>query len=208
MTLPAAPILNHGPTVYTGLTKPAAPTPQWEELAGDKRRIADEILSPILNSDDITVIFPEKWTDFKEWRDMTADALAADVPAGLDALLHRENAIEEELRRIFTESAQRLGDEYTRVLLGGLRFRKIVRETALRHADIWPANSWNTIARRMALNELCLVCILHHLETGAGQEINVQMLAYWSYKYADYASLEVGYACSDLGLGRKLERPE
>ncbi len=209
MTLAAAPILNHGPSVYiSGWEKPAAPASRWEELIGDTPRIVGEILFPILNSEDITVIFPEKWTDFKEWRDMAAEVLAADPSSDLEYLLARENAIEEEMGRIFTESSERLGDEWAKALTGGLTFRRVVRETVLRHADIWPTDSWNIIARRMALNELCLVCVLHNLETGAGREINVQMLAYWSYKYADYAYLEAGFGSSELGLGHKLERKE
>ncbi len=36
----------------------------------------------------------------------------------------------------------------------------------------------------------------------------MQMLAYWSYKYADYAYLEASYGSSDLDLGSKLERAE
>ena len=204
MAMTAMPMLIHGPDAYfSGWEQPAAPIPRWAELAGDIPRIVDKIIFPILNSEDITVIFPEKWTDFKEWRDM-----AAESPSDLDALLQGEDAIDGELQRIFTKSSERLGDEWTRALLGGLRFRKVVRETVLRHADIWPEDSWNTIARPMALNELCLVCILHHLETGEGREINVQMLAHWSYKYADYAYLEAGYGSSDLGLGHKLERAE
>ena len=210
MTLAAAPILNQGPIAYiSGWNNPSDSGSRWQELAGDKPRIVDEIIFPILNSEDITVIFPEKWTDFKEWRDMAADALAAaDAQSGLESLLARENAIEEEMSRIFTESSERLGDEWARALTGGLTFRRVVRETVLRHADIWPTDSWNIIARRMALNELCLVCVLHNLETGAGREINVQMLAYWSYKYADYAYLEAGFGSSELGLGHKLEREE
>ena len=164
MAMTAMPMLIHGPDAYfSGWEQPAAPIPRWAELAGDIPRIVDKIIFPILNSEDITVIFPEKWTDFKEWRDM-----AAESPSDLDALLQGEDAIDGELQRIFTKSSERLGDEWTRALLGGLRFRKVVRETVLRHADIWPEDSWNTIARPMALNELCLVCILHHLETGEG----------------------------------------
>lgn len=209
MTLAAAPILSHGPSAYiAGCEKLAIPDSRWEKLMGDKPRIVGEILFPILNSEDITVIFPEKWTDFKEWRDMAADALAADAQSGLEDLLQREDRIDEELRRIFTESSERLGDEWAKALTGGLKFRKAVRESVLPYADIWPEDSWNTIARRMALNELCLVCILHYLETGAGRETNVQMLAYWSYKYGDYAALETSFGSSKLGLGRKLERPE
>ena len=209
MTLAAAPILSHGPNAYfSGWDKLSDSGPRWEEVAVDKPRIVDEIIFPILNSEDITVIFPEKWTDFKEWRDMAADTLANGAPSNPDALLIREDAIDGELRRIFTESSEQLGEEWAKSLLRGLTFRKIVRETVLPHADTWPADSWKTIAHRMALNELCLVCILHHLETGAGEDINVQMLAYWSYKYADYAVLEASFGSSELGLGRKLECPE
>ena len=175
MTMTAMPMLTQGPNAYiSGWEQPAAPASRWAELAGDIPRIVDKIIFPILNSEDITVIFPEKWTDFKEWRDVAADSMASEAPSDLDALLQGEDAIDEELHRIFTESSERLGDEWARALLGGLGFRKVVRETVLRHADIWPEDSWNTIARRMALNELCLVCVLHHLETGEGREINVQ----------------------------------
>ena len=88
MALTAMPMLIHGPDAYfSGWEQPAAPIPRWAELAGDIPRIVDKIIFPILNSEDTTVIFPEKWTDFKEWRDMAAEAMAAESPSDLDALL-------------------------------------------------------------------------------------------------------------------------
>ena len=207
MTLATAPIF-HGPSAYIpGWQEPASVGNHRETADDEKRRFVDEILFPILNSENISVIFSEKWTDFKERREEDA-SLPDQDSAGLDALLLREDAIDRRLQGIFAESSERLGDERANALIGGLRFRKVVRETVLRHADIWPENSLHIIGRRMTLNELCLACVLHHLATGAGREVNAQTLALWSYQFADYASLEVGYACSDLGLGRKLEREE
>ena len=192
MTLPAAPILNHGPTVYTGWTKPAAPTPQWEELAGDKRRIADEILSPILNSDDITPAFQAKWPAFQQWRNAIADALAADTPQGLDAMLRQEDAAEEKLLGAFNLASEKLG-QAIKPVLSGIQLRKIIRQSVLPHLESWPENSYGIIAKRLTQNELCVACVLHHLATGAGQKTNVSTLSIWGFIYAQKAYFEAGY---------------
>ena len=207
MTLPAAPILNHGPTVYTGWTKPAAPTPQWEELAGDKRRIADAILSPILNSDDITPAFQEKWPAFQQWRNAVADALAADTPQDLDAVLRQEDAAEEKLLGAFNQASGKLG-QAIKPVLSGIQLRKIVRKSVLPHLESWPENSYGIIAKRLTQNELCLACVLHHLATGAGQKTNVSTLSIWGFIYAQKAYFEAGVGAGDLGLWHKLERDE
>lgn len=192
MTLPAAPILNHGPTVYTGWTKPAAPTPQWEELAGDKRRIADEILSPILSSDDITPAFQAKWPAFQQWRNAVADALAADTPQDLEAVLRQEDAAEEKLLGTFNRASDKLG-QAIKPVLGGMQLRKIIRKSVLPHLESWPENSYGIIAKRLTQNELCVACVLHYLATGAGRESNAYILAVWSYHYAEHAYAEAGY---------------
>lgn len=207
MTLPAAPILNYGPTVYTGWTKPAAPTPQWEELAGDKRRIADEILSPILNSDDITPAFQEKWPAFKQWRNAIADALAADTPQDLDAVLRQEDAAEEKLLAAFNQASDKLG-QAIKPVLSGIQLRKIIRKSVLPHLESWPENSYGIIAKRLTQNELCLACVLHHLATGAGQKTNVSTLSIWGFIYVQKAYFEAGVGAGDLGLWHKLERDE
>lgn len=207
MTLPAAPILNHGPTVYTGWTKPAAPTPQWEELAGDKRRIADEILSPILNSDDITPAFQAKWPAFQQWRNAIADALAADTPQDLDTMLRQEDAAEEKLLGAFNRASGKLG-QAIKPVLSGIQLRKIIRKSVLPHLESWPENSYGIIAKRLTQNELCLACVLHHLATGAGQKANVSTLSIWGFIYAQKAYFEAGVGAGDLGLWHKLERDE
>lgn len=207
MTLPAAPILNHGPTVYTGWTKPAAPTPQWEELAGDKRRIADEILSPILNSDDITPAFQAKWPAFQQWRNAVADALVADTPQDLDAVLRQEDVAEEKLLGAFNQASDKLG-QAIKPVLGGMQLRKIIRKSVLPHLESWPENSYGIIAKRLTQNELCLACVLHYLATGAGQKTNVSTLSIWGFIYAQKAYFEAGVGAGDLGLWHKLERDE
>lgn len=204
MTLATAPIF-HGSSAYIpGWQEPAGAGNRRETADDEIRHLVDEIISPILNSENISVVFSEKSAAFQARRDEDA-ALPDQDSAGWEALLRREDAIDRQLQRLFAEASERLGDARADALIGGLRFRKAVRETVLRHADIWPENSLRIIGRRMALNELCLACVLHHLTTGDGRESNVQTLALWSYQFADYASLEVGYACADLGLGRKLE---
>lgn len=192
MTLPAAPILNHGPAVYKGWTKPATPTRQWEELAGDQRRITDEILSPILNSDDIAPAFLAKWPAFRQWRNAIADALAADAPQDLDAVLQQEEDAEAKLLGAFNQSPDRLG-QAIRPLESGLQLRQIVRKSVLPHLASWPVDSYGVIAKQLALNELCLSCVLHHLATGAGRAANVSTLAIWSFRYAQEAYFEAGY---------------
>lgn len=205
MTLATAPIF-HGSSAYIpGWQEPAAAGNRRATADDEIRRLVDEIISPILDSENISAVFSEKSADFQE-RQEDGVTLPDQDSAGLDALLRREDAIDRRLQSIFAEASERLGDERADALLGGLRFRKAVRETVLRYADIWPENSLRIIGRRMTLNELCLACVLHHLATGAGREVNVQTLALWSYQFADYASLEVGYIGADLGLGRKLER--
>ena len=192
MTLAAEPILNHGPAVYTGWTKPADPASRQEELAGYKRRIVDEILSPILNSDDISSAFQEKWPAFQQWRNTVADALAPDSPPDLDAVFQQEDTAEEKFRGIFDNESDKLG-RAIKPLLGGIQLRKIIRESVLPHLKSWPEDSYGIISNRMALNELCLACVLHHLATGAGREANAHTLAVWSYHYADHAYAEAGY---------------
>lgn len=207
MTLPAAPILNHGPAVYQGWTKPATPTPQWEKLAGDQRRITNEVLSPILNSENITPTFLAKWPAFQQWRNAIADALAADLPQDLDAVLRQEDAAEAKLLGIFNQSPDRLG-KAIKPLQSGLQLRKIIRKSVLPHLESWPADSYGIIAKQLALNELCQACILHRLATGAGREANAYNLAAWSFLYAQDAYFEAGVGAGDLGLWRKLERDE
>ena len=96
----------------------------------------------------------------------------------------------------------------------GFTWRTGVQESSsgrpcLRHADIWPEDSWNTIARRMALERAMLgLRPAPRLETGEAAGNQRAKLAYWSYKYgADYGlSRSQLRLNSDLDLGSKLER--
>ena len=204
MTLAAEPILNHGPNVYAGWTEPAAPASRQEDRASYNRRILGEILSPILNSDDISMAFQEKWPAFRQWRDTVAEALATDTPQDLSAVLQREDAAEEKFRGVFDKASENLG-QAIKPLLWGIRLRKIVRESVLPHLDSWPEDSYGIITRQMALNELCLAGVLYHLVAGAGREVNAHTLAVWSFKSVQEAYFEAGYN----GKGRiPLNRPE
>ena len=199
MAVSAAPILNHGASSYISGS---------ERLAKDKARIEREIIVPILESKDLVTTFLEKWTAFKEWRNSIAKAHFSDARSAPGVLLQQEDTLDEELRRIFADAFERLGQVSVTPLLSGLQLRKIVRMSLLPHSDEWPECSWKGIAGRMTSNELCLVCILHHLATEAGQMSNVHTLAAWSFMYAQEAYFEAGDVAGELGLWHKLEREE
>ena len=202
MTLAAAPILNYGPTAYL-----SGNGSRRDELTGDNAQIADEILSPILDSRDIKAVFAEKLPAFRQWRNGVADALAPGVPQDLDAVLRQEDIAEEALRGIFDGAWDRLG-RAVKPLLEGIRLRKIVRKSMLPHLESWPEKSWAEISRLMTASELCQICVLHHLATGEGRKGNVSALAIWCFEYALEAYFDAGYASGELGLWRKLERDE
>ena len=116
-----------------------------------------------------------------------------------------ENQLHEDMQRIFSLSANQLGQPTLRTLLAGLDLKKIVRESSMPHSNAWPQQSWEDISRFLASSELCLIGVLHHLSTGIGRPDNVRALANWSFKYAEYAYWETGYNGRDA---TKLSREE
>ncbi len=211
MTLATATILSNGPNAYISDSgAQAIHVSRLEEAASGRPKTItiEEIIVPILESEDIAATLQEKWTAFKEWRDKDVRVRAANAPSDLTALLQEEDSIDEKLRRIFTKSSGNIGEAWVRPLLGGLHLRKIVRESVLPNIEQWATDSRHIISDRMALNELCLTCVLHHLATGAGRKPDVQKLAVWSFKYAQEAYFEAGYSGKDADGGRKLEQEE
>ena len=202
MTLAAAPILNYGPTAYL-----SGNGSRRDELTDANARIADEILSPILDSRDIKAVFAEKLPAFRQWRNTVADALAPGAPQDLDAVLRQEEIADTNLNGIFDRASDRLGQRI-KALYWGIKLKQIVRKSVLPHLESWPEKSWAEISQLMTASELCQICVLHHLATGAGRKANVPALANWSFMYAQEAYFEAGRAAAELGLWRKLERDE
>ena len=198
MTLAASPILANEPTAYIPDSRMRESTaPRLTEAANHGIRIGQEILIPILESEDLAAAFQEKWEIFKKWRGKAVKARFADSTPSVNELLKEEDSLEEKLRDIIADASGKLGPDWKKPLLGAIHLRKIVRESVLPHWESWPQDSGEIIADRMALNELCLACVLHHLKTGAGQVGNAQTLAVWSYHYAEHAYAEAGLSGKD-----------
>ena len=207
MTLVAAPILGNGPEAYISDSEPHyAAVPRFEGASSCVRRIFSEIFVPILESEDPSATLQEKWTAFRELRDLAVKARLGDSVPSLDELLKGEDALEAQLLGILADASEKFGEEWIRAIMGGLKLRKIVRETVLPRFESWPEDSRGIIADRMALNELCLGSVLYHLGTGAGRESSAQTLAVWSYHYADYAYVEAGIGGKDYATEGRLDQ--
>ena len=193
MTLVAAPILGNEPKDYIpDLEASNTSVPRFEEATSYVRRIFDEVIVPILESEEPATALQGKWGAFKEFRDVAVKARLGNSDPSLDELLKGEDALEAQLRGILADASEKLGEAWIRPILGGMKLRKIVRETVLPLIESWPEDSREKIEDRMAMNELCLGCVLYHLGTGVGRESSAQELAVWSYHYAEYAYAEAG----------------
>jgi hypothetical protein len=207
MTLIAAPILGNEPKAYILDSERRHTTaPRLEETAGYVQRICTEIIIPILESEEPAAILLEKWIAFKELRDGAVKARLGNSDPCLEDLLRGEDDLEAQLRGILADASEKFGEGWIRPILGGLQLRKIVREIVLPHIESWPEDSREIIADRMALNELCMGCVLYHLGTDVGRETNAQTLAVWSYHYADYAYAEAGISGKDYVPEGRLDR--
>ena len=165
-------------------------------LASKKEDIDRNVLVPILESDHMYATFAGKRREYKDWRSAWVSALANEATAkdvDIGSVLAVQDAQDDHLKKIFTGSQERLGEPAVRALVGAVSLKKIVRNSTMPHSNGWPEQSWHYIAHLFASCELCMIGVLHHLATGIGRNENVQMLADWSFIYADEAYNEAGY---------------
>ena len=214
MAVAVSPMLNHGTNLYVTDSDVLIGT-EGEAIHGHtehphvsgfvgktKEEIERDIIVPILESENLADTFREKREGFVGWRAASAEARVAEaVSMGLDttALIASEDALDEQLRNIFSGWVELLGEPAVRALLGGLDLKKIVRKSTLPHSEIWPDHSWLYLANRFASHELCLIGVLHHVASGVGRRENIETLAGWSFLYIQEAYWEAGYSGQDAG---------
>ena len=184
MTLAASPILSNEHGTYP---KDSFPKLNPTEMTSYIQHIRQEVIVPILEAEDPSEVLETKWEKFKELRDAIVQTQLEN-----NDLLNRQNEIEDRLRSIFQGASEILGEKWVKPILSGLHLRRVVRETIFPAADEWPQDALSAIGDQLALNELCLACVLHHLKVGTGSVDNARTLGVWGYNFADYAYAEAG----------------
>ena len=164
-------------------------------LAGQKGSIDRNVVVPILESTNLYPTFEDKREEYKSWRNAWVSAIADEaVVNDIDLLtvMETQDVQDEQVKSIVMRSSAKLGESATKALLGAMDLKKVVRGGAMPHFEDWPEDSWNQIGHLFASSELCVIGVLHHLETGIGQTENVQPLADWSFAYIERAYEEAG----------------
>ena len=126
-------------------------------------------------------------------------------------ILSLADAGENASRQLVKNDNGKLLETYAaKAFLAGLELKQKVRTSV---ADLieTPDLSESTVAAvsdialLLSAHELCVVSVGHYLDTGKKQfRVNANVLAEWSYDYAERASGEWGFAQLDLGLSSSL----
>ena len=176
-------------------------------LARKKEYIDQNVILPILVSNDISATFADKRKEYKDWRNAWVSAVAEEVrnkDMDISGVLALEDAQDEHLKKHFNGSQDKLGESSVRALVGAVNLKKIVRHSTMPHSEGWSEESWRQIAHLFASSEFCMIGVLHHLATGIGLKENVRTLADWSFIYASEAYDEAGYFGPDAaGIERE-----
>ena len=165
-------------------------------LAKKKADIDQNVLVPILQSEDLFATFADKRREYKAWRSAWVSALADEATANdvdIETVMLMQDTQDAHLVGIFSGSQEQLGEQAVRALTGAVSLKKIVRNATMPYSEGWSEESWLHIADLFASSELCMIGVLHHLATKFGRDENVQRLADWSFIYANDAYQEAGY---------------
>ena len=191
-----AELASSGPSVYAPTEESRTNTGSaLNQFVSQKESIDRNVVVPILESDDLYTTFAAKREIYKNWRNAWVSAIAEEADANgiaLSTVMESQDAQDERLKSTFTGSSGKLGEPATKALLGSIDLKRIVRGGTMPHFENWPEDSWGLIAHHFASSELCVIGVLHHLNTGMGRTENVQTLAEWSFAYIERAYGEAG----------------
>ena len=191
-----AELATSGPAVYAPVEEPRIEMGSaLDKLASQKESIDKNVVVPILESDDLYATFADKRETYRNWRNAWVAAVAAEADADdvdLSTVMESQDAQDDNLKGNIFRSMAMLGEPATNALLGSIDLKKIVRGGTIPHFENWPEDSWNLIAHHFASSELCMIGVLHHLNTGIGRTENVRTLADWSFAYIERAYDEAG----------------
>lgn len=174
----------------------------WENVEKD-------VVIPLLRASNPSEVFQENWGLFLRWSHVAA-AAAINV-AEMQELLDLAGASANSSRQLIEgDSGKLLEPNSAKAFLDGSEIELKVRTSVIDLVQ-GPELSESTmaavsdIALLLSAHELCVVSVGQYLATGKKQyRANANVLAQWSYDYADRASGEWGFAQLDLGLASPL----
>ena len=167
------------------------------------RELETGILEPLLEAAEVQPGVREYLAPFAGW---TANIEAELVRAlGSADAARFAAAVAESARALISEQAEaQLGRKASRNLERSLMLAEIVQETALKAPNAWQHPEFAGAASLLALRQLCLAAVVHHLAAGAGQPENAAALAQSCHDFAFQAYDECGRACVSLGMVSRL----
>lgn len=175
------------------------------QLASIARRVENEALLPLLQSENLEAAIPECFLDYEGLAQSFGEILMQQF--GLEDSLNLSVEAEKLLGNFFGQcAAHGLGAKAAQSLAYGLGIRRIVRESVKKYAADWDKEEIQAIARYVTAHDFCTIAVAYHLAGGAGLAANAKRLASWSYHYADWAYLQCGLADGNHNLGTLLVR--
>lgn len=169
------------------------------------RELETAILEPLLESSEIQPGVREYLAPFAGWTaNIEAELVRALGSAGAERFAA---AMAESARALIGEQAEaQLGPKASRNLERSFMLAEIVQETALKAPNAWQHPELAGAASLLALRQLCLAAVVHHLAAGAGQPENAAALAQSCHDFAFQAYDECGRACVRLGMVSRLSQ--
>ena len=160
---------------------------QGEDHGVQAARVRSEIITPILEAEDLVDVFVERRGVYRNWTP-SLPGTGGDLESVISLEERKDDAIATALDRNHDE----LGERILRATREGIRLRGIVRRSTLPYMETWPEGSWYQIGRLLADNELCNLAIIHFLITGEGKGRHLGTLAAWGFQYALDAYYDAG----------------
>lgn len=167
------------------------------------RELETGILEPLLASSEIRNSVMEHFAPFAGWTEGIEAELVREL--GSEAAARFAAAVAESARAVIGQQAEaQLGREAHRNLERSFMLAAIVQETALKAPDAWGHPELAEAGAMLALQQLCLAAVVHHLTAGAGKPDNAAALAQSCHDFAFQAYDECGRACISLGMVSRL----
>ena len=206
------------PTPPTTLPEfPITIPPERESLPGDLETILEicsnqfltDVMVPLLEADDLEVMFRDRWDTYQRWNQVAAAALVAVV--GKVKTLELAQQVDELLSDLNRRRGPELLDPTaTKALEASLNLRRVVMRSLLNVLGN-PDNSENVapeitkVSTLLTAQVLCSSVVAHYLKQDELKyQENANCLAMWSQFYADSAYATWGSAQLGLGLYSKL----
>ena len=160
-----------------------------EENAADEAiRVREEVVRPLLDTEDFLNAFEGSLEAYQRWK----DSLATTDP-DLETVMAREDRNDDALAAVIEEKRDVLGKQTARGAREIVNLRRIVRESVIPYRETWPEESWHQIAHQMTGSELCLAGILEFVSTGRGSRAKALELAKLGFQHALDAYWDAGY---------------